>query len=310
MKADAYNRSRFGIGFTLRDLPFGWTGTQLLSSFDLDGDLTLSKKELDAVDWSGFTDAIRDLQAEAGFSGGALDGKLGPDTLAILKEKFADQAPSPEILLRIGDLELPPADERIAPPPKVVPEQGSGDKVAVAKLWNSYGGAILEHANASQVEPAIALAIFAVESKRAYDPTTGLVIVRFEPKVFLRRSSGRLVSSDHSSQLAEWHAIEAAYAIDPKAALESASYGLPQLMGFNFGVTSHPDARSLLLAFQRSAREQVAGFFGFVAANKLVAAARERRFVDFARRYNGIGKQALYGAKMKKYFTVARQLLT
>jgi hypothetical protein len=65
-------------------------------------------------------------------------------------------------------------------------------------------------------------------------------------------------------------------------------------------VTSHPDARSLRLAFQRSAREQVAGFFGFVAANKLVAAARERRFVDFGRQYNGIGKQELYGAKMKK----------
>jgi hypothetical protein len=180
--------------------------------------------------------------------------------------------------------------------------------VAVARLWNNYGGAILERATASQVEPAVALAIFAVESKRAYDPTTGLVIVRFEPKVFLR-FSGRLVTSDHSSQLAEWQAIEEAYAIDQKAALASASYGLPQLMGFNFGVTSHHDARSLLLAFQRSAREQVAGFFGFVEANKLVDEARDRRFVDFARRYNGIGKEELYGAKMKKYFQLARQLL-
>ena len=49
MKAAAYNRSRFGIGFTLRDLPLDWAGTQLLSSFDLDGDLALSKKELDTV---------------------------------------------------------------------------------------------------------------------------------------------------------------------------------------------------------------------------------------------------------------------
>ena len=93
MKAAAYNRSRFGIGFTLRDLPLDWTGTQLVSSFDLDGDLALSTKELDAVDWSGFTDAIRDLQAEAGFSGAALDGKLGPDTLAILKRSSRDQHP-------------------------------------------------------------------------------------------------------------------------------------------------------------------------------------------------------------------------
>jgi hypothetical protein len=310
MRADAYNRSRFGIGYTLRDLPLEWGGTQILSSFDLDGDLTLSKTELDAVDWAAFTEAVSEAQADAGFSGAAADGKLGPDTLAVIKAKFAAAAPAAEILLRIGDLELPAAEERIAPPPSVVPEKGTADGVAVARLWNSYGGAILEHANAAQVEPAVALAIFAVESKRAYDPTTGLVIVRFEPKVFLRRSSGRLVTSDHSSQLAEWQAVEEAYAIDPKAALESASYGLPQLMGFNYGVTSHPDARSLLLAFQRSAREQVAGFFGFVTANKLVDEARERRFVDFARRYNGVGKEQLYAAKMKRYFTLARQLLT
>lgn len=308
MNATAYNRSRFGIGYTLRDLPLPWAGTRLLSSFDLDGDLALSKQELDTVDWAGFTGEVRDVQTRAGFSGAALDGKLGPATLAALKAAFAAPTPAPDVVLRIGDLELPPAEERIAPPPDVVSEQGTPDKAAVARLWNSYGGAILEHATAAQVEPAVALAIFAVESKRAYDPTTGLVIVRFEPKVFLRRS-GRLVTTDHSGQLAEWQALEEAHAINEKAALESASYGLPQLMGFNFGVTRHPDARSLLLAFQRSAREQVAGFFGFVAANKLVDEARDRRFVDFARRYNGRGKEQLYGAKMKKYFQFARQLL-
>lgn len=308
MNATAYNRSRFGIGFTLRDLPLAWEGTRVLTSFDVDGDLELSRKELDTVDWSAFTGAVREVQTRAGFSDAARDGKLGPDTLVALKAEFAAVEPPHQALLAIGDLELRAAEERIAPPADVVSEQGTAAKVAVARLWNSYGGAILDHADATQVEPAVALAIFAVESKRAYDPTTGLVIVRFEPKVFLRRA-GRLVISDHSSQLAEWQALEAAYAINPKAALESASYGLPQLMGFNFGVTSHPDARALLLAFQRSARAQVAGFFGFVAANKLEDEARARRFVAFARRYNGAGKEQLYGAKMKQYFQLAKQLI-
>jgi len=309
MRAEAYNRSRFGIGFTLRDLPLEWAGTHILSLADGDGDLTLSRQELDAVDWVAFTAEVRDVQTKAGFSGEALDGKLGPSTLAALKAQFVPAHPEREILLRLGDLVLSAAEERIAPPPQVVSETGAADKVAVARLWNSYGGAILEHANGSQVEPAVALAIFAVESRRAYDPSTGLVIVRFEPKVFLRRSAGRLVTSDHGSQLAEWRALEQAYALDPRAALESASYGLPQLMGFNYGVTRHPDARALLLAFQRSAAEQVAGFFGFVVARRLIDKARERRFVEFARVYNGKGKEALYGAKMKKYFTFAQQLL-
>jgi hypothetical protein len=309
MRADAYNRSRFGIGFSLRDLPLGWAGTQLLSAVDLNHDLTLTKQELDQVDWSAFTECVLEVQRQAGFTGAALDGKLGSDTLTALKAQFAPAAPAKEVLLRMDDLELPAAEERIAPPPSVVPETGPADNQAVARLWNSYGGAILEHAQSSKVEPAVALAIFAVESKRAYDPSTGLVIVRFEPHVFLRLSHGRLVTSDHGNQLAEWKALGEAYAINPQAALESASYGLPQLMGFNFGVTNHPDARSLLLAFQRSAREQVAGFFGFVASRKLVDKARERRFVEFARVYNGKGKEELYGAKMKKYFNFAKELL-
>ena len=308
MNAIVYNRSRFGVGFTLRDLPSDWAGTRLLSAFDVDDDLTLSPRELDGVDWRAFTDAVRALQITAGFSGDAVDGKLGARTLAALETAFPTAAPQQDVVLTIGDLALPRAQERTMPPPKTVGERGTGEKLAVARLWNSYGGAILEQADAARVEPAVALAIFAVESKRAFDPTTGLVVVRFEPKVFLRRA-GRLVASDHSGQLAEWRAIEHAYAIDKKAALESASYGLPQLMGFNFGVTRHPDARALLLAFQRSAREQIAGFFGFVVANKLADEARERRFVAFARRYNGIGKEKLYAAKMQRYFTFAKQLL-
>lgn len=309
MRAEAYNRSRFGIGFTLRDLPLEWAGTPLLMAVDLNHDLTLSKQELDQVDWSAFTKHVLEVQGKAGFTGAALDGKLGSDTLTALKAQFADAGQAHEVLLRMDDLELPAAEERIAPPVSVVPETGPADKQAVARLWNNYGGAILEHAQNSKVEPAVALAIFAVESKRAYDPSTGLVIVRFEPHVFLRLSHGSLVICDHHNQLAEWKALGEAYAINPQAALASASYGLPQLMGFNFGVTVHPDARSMLLAFQRSAREQVAGFFGFVAANKLVDKARERRFVDFARVYNGKGKEELYGAKMKKYFNFAKQLL-
>lgn len=308
MDAATYNRSTFGTGYTMADLPSGWAGTHLLSSFDTDGDLELSQLELAGVDWEAVSRSVSDFQASKGLSGGEVDGRLGPKTLRLLRESFP--ASMAAVALRMGDLALPAAEERLAPPPPNQIADGSGapERAAVALLWNNYGGAVLAQAAETGVEPAVALAIFAVESKRAYDPTTGLVIVRFEPKVFLRRA-GRLVTSDHTSQLVEWKALEQAYALDQRAALESASYGLPQLMGFNFEVTKHPDARSLLLAFQRSARDQVAGFFGFVAANDLVDAARERRFVDFARRYNGIGKEQLYGDKMARYYGIAREIL-
>ncbi len=147
--------------------------TRLLSAFDVDDDLTLSTRELDGVDWRAFTDAVRAFQITAGFSGAAVDGKLGTRTLEALDAAFPAGPPEQDVVLTIGDLALPRAQERTVPPPETVSERGTGEKLAVARLWNSYGGAILEQADAAQVEPAVALAIFAVESKRAFDPTTG-----------------------------------------------------------------------------------------------------------------------------------------
>jgi peptidoglycan hydrolase-like protein with peptidoglycan-binding domain len=306
--AKTYNRTRFGIGYTLRQLPERWEGAEGLRAFDVEGDVELSERELRRVDWAEFTAAVRRFQQSQGFAAADLDGKLGPRTLRALAAAFPASAAG--VVLRLGDLDLPAATEPLAPAPpdRVVGETGTAERKAVARLWNSYGSAIVDGAGAADIAPEVALAIFAVESKRAYDPTTGLVIVRFEPKVFLRRS-GRLVTADHASQLSEWRSLEKAYALDPIAALESASYGLPQLMGFNFRVTVHPDARSLLLAFQRSAREQVAGFFGFVTANRLAPLARRADFVGFARRYNGIGKEQLYAAKIRRYLGFARKIV-
>ena len=227
-EAAAYNRSRFGIGFTLRDLPLDWTGTQLLSSFDLDGDLTLSKKELDAVDWSGFTDAIRDLQTEAGFSGAALDGKLGPDTLAILKAKFADAAPRRRSCSASAIPSCRPRKNASLRPRRSCPSRARRTRWRSRSSGTVTAGRSSMHASSSQVEPAVALAIFAVESKRAYDPTTGLVIVRFEPKVFLRRSGG----CDLGSTAASW----------PNGRLSKTHMRLTQRRRSNPPVTGFPNS--------------------------------------------------------------------
>lgn len=69
----------------------------------------------------------------------------------------------------------------------------------------------------------------------------------------------------------EWANFTRAYEVNKDATLVSCSYGLPQLMGFNWEVTAHPSPRDMVLAFQRSCEEQVTGFFGFVRANNPVA---------------------------------------
>jgi hypothetical protein len=217
--------------------------------------------------------------------------------------------PSPRSpILELNDLRLFEPEEPTAPADKQVEESGTGEQRRIASLWNNYGGAIATEAEISAIDPAVALAIFAVESGRAYDVDTKLVIARFEPHVF-KRFTGKAVAASHSSQKAEWTSIAEAYAIDPDAALRSASYGLPQLMGFNHGVTPYASAKDLLLAFQRSCREQIAGFFGFVRKNGLEDKARKEDFVGFARKYNGVGKEDLYAKKMKNYLEIARRLL-
>ncbi len=52
----------------------------------------------------------------------------------------------------------------------------------------------------------------------------------------------------------------------------------------------------------------MSGFFGFVAANQLAALAKKGDFVTFARRYNGVGKEDLYAAKIRRYLSLARPL--
>ncbi len=105
MNAATYNRTRFGTAFTLADLPATWTGTDLLRSFDQDEDLTLSPSELARVDWAAFSQEVEAFHQQAGFSGKALDGKLGPATRKALQARLGGGAR--EVALRIGDLDLP-----------------------------------------------------------------------------------------------------------------------------------------------------------------------------------------------------------
>lgn len=232
--------------------------------------------------------------------------KISPIVIDIPPFETKPKAQNP--LLIINDLNLFPPEEPTASPEKKILATGSGEKMRVASLWNNYGLAIEHEAKLASLDPTIALAIFSVESGRAYDNDTGLVIIRFEPHVF-KRYTKQDVLAPHTSQKAEWESFINAYKINSDAAIKSTSYGLPQLMGFNFGVTNHTDPKSLLLAFQRSCREQIAGFFGFVKKNGLEEKARKEDFVGFARKYNGIGKEELYAKKMRNFLSHARDLL-
>ncbi len=293
--AATYNREALGRIWNLCDLPEEFPGYRILLQGDVDHDLSPGPGELDQVDWIAFSQAVADFQAGAGLT--PPDAKLGPVTLPRLRE-FYGKDPAPDrILTRLGEMEFRAATVPESRPPGPPLVGCSPEERSLANLWNRYGAAIFRQAQALGLPVETALAVFFVESKTAYDPETGLVIIRFEPHIF-RRQSGQEVAFSRGNQRDEWENLGRAFDLDQDAALLSTSYGLPQLMGFNWQVTRHPGVRAMVLAFQDSCVAQVAGFFGFVEQRGLIPFILDCDWRGFTRRYNGAGNVDAYAGAL------------
>jgi len=285
------------------DLPEQWPGYAVLLNGDLDQDMVIEENELDDIDWISFSEAVGDFQKRTGII--PEDSKLGPHTLGKLKEIY--KVPAAEFVKRVGDLDFRPSETPTRQPPGPPLIGNTVEERRICNLWNRYGAAIHEHASVFDIQIHAALAVFSVESGQAYDPATGLLIIRFEPHIF-KRKGGAEISWDRGGQKNEWINFENAYQVNPEAALVSCSYGLPQLMGFNYTVTVHETPKDMVLAFQRSCVEQVAGFFGFVEKNDLVAFIRDEDWRTFTRHYNGPGNVDVYSGRLTRAVKVIESL--
>ncbi len=305
VSAAIYNRQAWGKIWNLPDLPEGCPVYQILLQGDLDHDLTLEPEELDKIDWIAFSEAVGDFQARAGIA--PRDAKLGPVTLRRLRESYGVAPARSEVLLRLGEMEFRPAAVPVSEPPGPPLVGRTPEARSVASLWNRYGAAIYRQARANRLPVETALAVFCVESNLAYDPRTGLVIIRFEPHIF-RRKAGQEVAFRRGGQQDEWRNLSQAFDLDADAALLSTSYGLPQLMGFNWQVTRHPGVQAMVLAFQDSCEEQVAGFFNFVEQNGLNRYILNADWRGFSRRYNGPGNVDVYSGRLIRALKVVKTL--
>ncbi|MBM9595120.1 N-acetylmuramidase domain-containing protein [Roseitranquillus sediminis] len=99
---------------------------------------------------------------------------------------------------------------------------------------------------------------------------------------------------------------------EPDPALKSASWGLFQIMGFNHELAGFPDVRRFVNAMATSEGAQLDAFVSFVLAQPVMAEhLREKRWAEFAKRYNGPGyQQNQYDTKLAAEFTRARQQMT
>ncbi len=176
----------------------------------------------------------------------------------------------------------------------------------------------IEFAAASVQVPSRNLrAVIAVESGGQSFGPEGLPIILFEPHVFHRRTTGRWSPSSFSyakwrerpypkSQIARWDQMAEAAARDAQAALESASWGLFQIMGFHWKALGYASAESFALAMAKSEAAQLGALVTFIKLNGLADELRAGStnpdsWRAFARGYNGAGyAQNAYHEKLAR----------
>lgn len=104
--------------------------------------------------------------------------------------------------------------------------------------------------------------------------------------------------------LEEWARLERAKAIHEEAALCSASWGMFQVMGFNYQSCGEASVRSFVAKMSTSEEEQLILTAVFIRNNaRMKAALVQKDWQTFARLYNGSGyKVNRYDEKLKKAY--------
>lgn len=185
----------------------------------------------------------------------------------------------------------------------------------------------LDAARRLGVDVAVIKAVTAVEARgTGFIKNTDLPAILFEGHWFHRFTRG--VHANHHPHLSypswtkkyykggrgEYDRLVEAIAIsdEPDAALKSASWGLFQIMGFNYELAGYQDVRAYVNAISVSEGAQLDAFVSFILAQPAMADhLRDRKWAEFARRYNGPGyQQNQYDVKLAAEFTRARHQMT
>ncbi len=146
-------------------------------------------------------------------------------------------------------------------------------------------------------EVACVKAVKEVESRGSGFLPSGEPIILFERHIFHRLTKGKFSKTHpHISNskaggygtVASQHGrLQEAVALDKNSALQSASWGLFQCMGFNFSVCGYKTLQAFITAMYKNEREHLFAFCNFVINNRLNDELQRKDWKGFARGYNG-----------------------
>ena len=143
----------------------------------------------------------------------------------------------------------------------------------------------------------------------------GRVIMRFEPHVFHRYTKGKYAAkhpdlsyenwnpADRITTEIAWERFQRACKLDTNAAVMSTSWGMFQIMGFNFGACGFTHLGKFVKAMEESEGNQLDLFCTYIINSGLDDELRNRQWAIFARKYNGTQYQRnQYDTKLANAF--------
>ncbi len=152
---------------------------------------------------------------------------------------------------------------------------------------------IIEIARKYGIPPSMFLAFIEVESGgRGFDKATGKILIQFEPHWFRRKQpyapSGAWSVNKVDVQAKEWPAFNDAFKINPVAAMESTSIGLPQIMGFHWKLLGYKSVGEMWDDFKAGEYNQVEALAKFIKSQPgLYTAVKNKDYYRIAYIYNG-----------------------
>lgn len=170
------------------------------------------------------------------------------------------------------------------------------------------------------LEPCLITAVVQVESRGTGFLPDGRPVILFEGHVFWRELQKRGINphllkmpdvlhqkpdrSKYKGGAQEHERLHMAALVNKEAALCSASWGLFQIMGFNFRECGFASVTDFVEAQRTGEAEQLESFCCFLRSQGLVGVLAAHDWEGFARRYNGPGFRAnRYDEKLRHAYT-------
>lgn len=194
----------------------------------------------------------------------------------------------------------------------IIPENFIGNAKQLDSLDNI--------ASLYSIEVALLKAVVEIESSGEGFLPSNKPVILFESHIFHSFTNGKYVGITDSNgkpistrywdrntygAAGDWqyHRLSIAYGLDKNAALKSCSWGMFQVMGFNYNLCGNDSIEEMIYKMCESEDEQVKLAMNFMERNNCLTKLRQKDFAGFAELYNGSGyRENQYDVKLERAY--------